>query len=172
MYHSWFFLFCLQCHTFTFRFDRLQHNYLELAWWQLAILTFTFGTPFTMQALSFYSVFNMTPLKHDNCCLPSKKAWTYSCGLCPSVFNTWDEKVTHNLHHFVPCTMCWKTMRSRDHLVEHLKIDHNQTELTRVKHHALHCKTYNLPTIPNPTVKSAGTNPIRKERPTLSTFRR
>ena len=96
---------------------------------------------FHFQFLSLSSVFNMTPPMHDNCCLPSRKTWTYSCGLCPSVFNTWDEKVTHNLHHFVPCTMCWKTMRSRDHLVEHLKIDHNQTELTRVKHHALHCKT-------------------------------
>ena len=59
---------------------------------------------FHFQFLSLSSVFNMTPPMHDNCCLPSRKTWTYSCGLCPSVFNTWDEKVCHNLHHFVPCT--------------------------------------------------------------------
>ena len=61
---------------------------------------------FHFQFLSLSSVFNMTPMTpmHDNCCLPSRKTWTYSCGLCPSVFNTWDEKVCHNLHHFVPCT--------------------------------------------------------------------
>ena len=59
---------------------------------------------FHFQFLSLSSVFNMTLPMHDNCCLPSRKTWTYSCGLCPSVFNTWDEKVCHNLHHFVPCT--------------------------------------------------------------------
>ena len=78
---------------------------------------------FHFQFLSLSSVFNMTPPMHDNCCLPSRKTWTYSCGLCPSVFNTWDEKVCHNLHHFVPCTMCRKTLRSRDQLVEHNLMD-------------------------------------------------
>ena len=78
---------------------------------------------FHFQFLSLSSVFNMTPPMHDNCCLPSRKTWTYSCGLCPSVFNTWDEKVAHNLHHFVPCTMCRKTLRSRGQLVEHNLMD-------------------------------------------------
>ena len=115
---------------------------------------------FQFQFLSLSSVFNMTLPMHDNCCLPSRKTWTYSCGLCPSV---------HNLHQFVPCTMCHKTLRRRDQLVEHLRIEHNQTDLTLVKHHALKCKTYNLPAIPKPAVF---TNPIRQARPTLSTFRR
>ena len=63
----------------------------------------------------------------------SEKTLNFSCGMCPSVFKTLDEKKMHNLHHFVPCTMCRMTLRSRDHLLNHLRKVHNQTDLTRVK---------------------------------------
>ena len=43
-----------------------------------------------------------------------------------------------------------ETLRSRDHLLHHLKTVHEQKDLTHVKRHANNCKTYNLPVIPRP----------------------
>ena len=43
-----------------------------------------------------------------------------------------------------------ETLRSRDHLLHHLKTMHEQKDLTHVKRHANNCKTYNLPVNPRP----------------------
>ena len=91
----------------------------------------------------------------------------------PSVFSTLEQKKVHNLHHFIPCTMCRMMLRSRDQLLNHLRVVHNQTELTRVKHHDAKCKTYNLPVIPLPKpAKLVSINPSRLDSPTLPIFRR
>ena len=88
------------------------------------------------------------PLKDLDFC--QKTTWKFKCGMRPSVFSTLEQKKMHNLHHFIPCTMCRMMLRSRDQLLNHLRVVHNQTELTRVKHHDAKCKTYNLPVIPLP----------------------
>ena len=111
------------------------------------------------------------PLKDLDFC--QKTTLKFKCGMCPSVFSTLEQKKMHNLHHFIPCTMCRMMLRSRDQLLNHLRVVHNQTELTRVKHHDAKCKTYNLPVIPLPKpAKLISINPSRLDSPTLSIFRR
>ena len=115
------------------------------------------------------SVFNMTPPMEDiGFCL--KKTWKYDCGMCSSVFSTLEQKQLHNLQHFVRCSMCKLTLRSRDRLLKHLRVDHGKTELTRVKMHDVNCRTQNLPVIPIP--KSVSNNPSSLDIPALPTFRR
>ena len=93
----------------------------------------------------------MPPKCEDgDCCLPTSFTYNFKCGICCSVFHTREEKTRHNLLHFIPCTMCRETLRSRDHLLHHLKTVHEQKDLTHVKRHANNCKTYNLPVIPRP----------------------
>ena len=93
----------------------------------------------------------MPPKCEDgDCCLPTSFTYNFKCGICCSVFHTREEKTRHNLLHFIPCTMCRETLRSRDHLFHHLKTMHEQKDLTHVKRHANNCKTYNLPVIPRP----------------------
>ena len=97
------------------------------------------------------SVSIMPPKCEDgDCCLPTSFTYNFKCGICCSVFHTREEKTRHNLLHFIPCTMCRETLRSRDHLLHHLKTVHKQKDLTHVKRHAANCKTYNLPVIPRP----------------------
>ena len=111
------------------------------------------------------------PLKDLDFC--QKTTWKFKCGMCPSVFSTLEQKKMHNLHHLIPCTMCRMMLRSRDQLLNHLRVVHNQTELTRVKHHDAKCKTYNLPVIPLPKpAKLVSINPSRLDSPTLPMFRR
>ena len=93
----------------------------------------------------------MPPKCEDgNCCLPTSFTYNFKCSICCSVFHTREEKTRHNLLHFIPCTMCRETLRSRDHLLHHLKTVHEQKDLTHVKRHANNCKTYNLPVNPRP----------------------
>ena len=108
-------------------------------------------------------------MKDLNFCLPTNIDKKLSCGFCPCVFDTKEQKTVHNLQHFVPCTMCRRIVRSRDQLVNHLKVDHQRSELTRVKVHNVDCKTYNLPTIPKPA-ESFG--PSRLDSSALPIFRR
>ena len=98
-----------------------------------------------------YPLSIMPPKCEDgDCCLPTSFTYNFKCGICCSVFHTREEKTRHNLLHFIPCTMCRETLRSRDHLLHHLKTVHEQKDLTHVKRHANNCKTYNLPVIPRP----------------------
>ena len=75
-----------------------------------------------------------------------------SCEMCPEVFDSWNEKVLHNLQHFQPCPAQWCRMvlRSRDCLVQHLREVHGQNQVLtlNLKRHCSHCPKFNLPTIP------------------------
>ena len=72
--------------------------------------------------------------------------------MCPEVFDSWNEKVLHNLQHFQPCPAPWCRMvlRSRDCLVLRLREVHGQTQVLtlNLKRYCSHCPKFNLPTIP------------------------
>ena len=61
-----------------------------------------------------------------------------------------------NLQHFGPCTLCRRIVRSRDQLLNHLKVHHQRSELTHAKVHNMNCKTYNLLPIPSPALTQVG----------------